>query len=235
MSGETILKSSIFGGYKKKDVLQYVDSLLDENDRKIHRMEDRISFLTKENNRMRAQLNAGEDRITGIPGASHPAAPVSVAEQELTKDRKPITAAGREDVSDEQPMRLAQGTYLVSKGKVIDLPDPSPIYRTKGADDPLKFSTVADAEELLRTRAAMNETAEIASQVAASSTQASSMANYRMRAHVPDNAELTDDVAALKAELTDTRNQLEKERQEKQVLAGKLEFSSDLLIRLYQR
>ncbi|GEM_PF-6524580 len=105
MSEETILKNSLFGGYKKSDVLQYIDKILEENESKMNQMEEKISFLIKENKRLKAN----------------------------TQDTNPIPfKTHRKDLSIEKQLELPEGSYLLSKdNQLMLLPDPDPIYQTK--------------------------------------------------------------------------------------------------------
>ena len=50
MSEDGILKHSLSGGYK--DLIQTLDSALDENNRKLRELEDQILFLTRKRRRV---------------------------------------------------------------------------------------------------------------------------------------------------------------------------------------
>ena len=47
MNQETMLKSTLFGGYRKKDVMEYVNSVLELHEQKVAELEQRIAVLTK--------------------------------------------------------------------------------------------------------------------------------------------------------------------------------------------
>ncbi|PXV88313.1 hypothetical protein C8E03_10835 [Lachnotalea glycerini] len=109
MSEETILKNSFLGGYKKRDVIQYVDDLLEENEKKVKGMEEQITFLIKENKRLKAKTI--NEKPIPFP-----------AEKGIESGNK---------ISLKQQMELPEGSYMVSKDRVVSLPEPLPIYQTK--------------------------------------------------------------------------------------------------------
>lgn len=111
MSEETILKNSLFGGYKKSDVIQYIDEILEENESKIKQLEDQVTCLIKENNRLKAN----------------------------TKDTVPIPFPTQikeiQEVAIRKQMELPEGSYLLDKdNQLLKLPEPDPIYQTKKVD-----------------------------------------------------------------------------------------------------
>ncbi|KAB1437853.1 hypothetical protein [Candidatus Galacturonibacter soehngenii] len=111
MSEETILKNSLFGGYKKSDVIQYIDEILEEKESKIKQLEDQVTCLIKENKRLKENTKD----TAPIP---FPTQPKEIQEVEIRKQ-----------------MELPQGSYLLDKdNQLLMLPDPKPIYQTKKVD-----------------------------------------------------------------------------------------------------
>lgn len=111
MSEETILKNSLFGGYKKSDVIQYIDEILEEKESKIKQLEDQVTCLIKENKRLKENTKD----TAPIP---FPTQPKEIQEVEIRKQ-----------------MELPQGSYLLDKdNQLLMLPDPEPIYQTKKVD-----------------------------------------------------------------------------------------------------
>lgn len=57
MEEEIILKKTMFGGYSKEDVLKYIDSIMDKNEKKAEMLFEKIEDLTQENQVLKSKLN----------------------------------------------------------------------------------------------------------------------------------------------------------------------------------
>ena len=128
-----MLKSSIFGGYNKRDVNQYVDSVVEENEKKARDLEEQIDLLTKENFRLKNQLVVEKKKRPGVTGGNSSAEGQLAHAVKQSSFQLPVDKAlNREGLSIRQQMDLPEGTYLVSKDHgIMNLPEPSPVYRTK--------------------------------------------------------------------------------------------------------
>jgi hypothetical protein len=211
MSEETILKNTFFGGYKKSDVIQYVDELLEENEGKRKQMEEQISFLVKENNRLKAKKQEGSPILFPTAAAT-----------ELGK---------KNELSVKQQMELPEGSYIIENdNKVITLPEPSPLYQTKKSEYIV---------ESLRTDKDLMNFQEIKEEVtsyiaAAKEKQAVSQSGISEHMTVPKPQYETNDLGQIEAQLIEVKAMLEKEKLEKQALLAKLEYSNELLVQLYK-
>lgn len=214
MSEETILKNTFFGGYKKSDVIQYIDDLLGENEKKLKQMEEQILFLVKENNRLKAKKQEG----TPIPFPTVTA----------------VKAEKKSDISIHQQMELPEGSYMIGKdNKVVTLPDPNPIYQTKKPND-----IPESVKESSKYMEAQEIKAEVTSYVAATKENQEvneiEKINEDTNLPAPQPQSEMNDLKQLKAELLEVKEKLEKEKQEKERLTTKLEYSNELLLQLYQ-
>lgn len=243
MSEETILKNSIFGGYKKEDVIKYIDSVSEENDKKVKDMEEQIILLTKENNKLKKQL-AEEKNQPEVSGENNK------AEIEYSHEGK-----HREGLSVRQQMELPEGMYLVSKDhSVINLPEPVPAYQTKEKSSILN-SIEESKKEALHKASEEDETTyeNVTAEIAATEqtgnnkntrdgckmeptkvTNLNETAAYRAES-ASQKPLLSGDIKEIQAELISVKALLEKEKNEKQMLAAKLEFCNDLLLELYKK
>lgn len=253
MSAETILKNTWFGGYKKNDVMQYVDELLDENEKKIKQMEEQINVLMKENKRLK--VNTGKDTPIPFPVTSF-------SNNERVEDL-PLT----------KQMELPEGSYMVAKDNtLVTLPEPEPVYHIKKLENYLaSIKDEKDNEPILVPE--QNQTTQrqsytmpqseptrrqvegfdLQQQIAATLEKESlhhsqeaafmqpisqsmqnektmvsqSMAelNYQLSLH---------EIELLKAELKMTKKMLKLEKKEKKKLKAKLDYSNDLLMQFFQ-
>lgn len=95
MSEDIILRNTFFGGYKKKDAIQYIDKMLEENENKIKQMEEQISSLKKENRRLKEKNQE------------------KTSYSLLTKSEKEMREL--EDMPIANQMQLPEGNYIVSE------------------------------------------------------------------------------------------------------------------------
>lgn len=140
MSEETILKNSLFGGYKKSDVIQYIDEILEENDSKIKQMEEKILYLIKENNRLKA--NERDTAPIPFPTPNH-----------ITKLK---------DLPIEKQLELPEGSYLLNEdSQLMMLPEPDPIYQTKRQEYEIKQEEVASYVAATKEQSTKKEAVKI--------------------------------------------------------------------------
>lgn len=136
MSGETILKSSIFGGYKKEEVNQYVDFVVEENDKRMKELQERITYLTRENSQLKNQLDTQKEIKPEISDKSDKSKYHDTHESRQTAQFALADLNGsknQEKLPVRQQMELPEGIYIVSKEQgMVSLPEPTPVYRTKG-------------------------------------------------------------------------------------------------------
>ena len=282
MSEDGILKHSLSGGYK--DLIQTLDSALDENNRKLRELEDHILFLTKE----KAQSYTGSQ-----PGV-RPEAPGTGENKAQFGLLKPVNqdAESRRGKTIAQLMDLSEGTYLVSEDhSLLNLPDPAPVYRTKEKNagypvtatkpEPLQsrpqqrpqpvvenvysrtpqieppvfenvYSRSQKVEQPAKKKSIFRPFKKEPIQEAAYAKPAYEQTTYREQAYAEEAAtsfaesernnqfaqygysSSTDDVAALKAELSATRAELKKVCAEKKELSAKLQYSTELLLKIYK-
>ncbi|WP_099204226.1 hypothetical protein [Scatolibacter rhodanostii] len=117
MIQETILKNSLFGGYKKQDVLDYLDSILDENDKKTQHLEDELAFLRNENKLLQKRVLEKKE-ITSI----------SVDEDNTTDSDK------KTDLLEDGTI-LSEGVYeILPNHKIIALPNPLEFSTSKSLE-----------------------------------------------------------------------------------------------------
>lgn len=236
MSEETILKNSIFGGYKKEDVIKYIDSVSEENDKKVKDMEEQIILLTKENNKLKKQL-AEEKNQPEVSGENNK------AEIEYSHEGK-----HREGLSVRQQMELPEGMYLVSKDhSVINLPEPVPAYQTKEKSSILNSIEESKKEALHKASEEDETTYENVTAEIAATEQTGNNKNTRdgckmeptkvtsLNETASQKPLLSEGIKEIQAELISVKALLEKEKNEKQMLAAKLEFCNDLLLELYKK
>lgn len=262
MSEETILKNSIIGGYNKKDVISYIDSVSEANDKKAKDMKEQIVFLTKENSKLKKQL-AEKKRRQEVSEES------SQAESKNLYDDKQAHYSQQNTNNLEnvdrlpvrQQMELPEGTYVISKDhSVINLPEPFPSYQTKEKSAILNSAKEAKKDAPDKEPEDSRNAYENAADKIAAAEQIQDNKNVqdisRMEsAGAPDlneaaadtyeeakSAEVKSAVGAgavsqdeMQAELTAVKALLAKEKNEKQMLAAKLEFCNDLLLQLYKK
>jgi hypothetical protein len=293
MSEEALIKSSFLGGYSKRDVIQYMDSVLEEKDEKVSELEEKIAILTKENKMLNSQISANVDDLQAVPGVNYEAERDQLHKNKQIPFTMPLSngAGNQEPLSVRQQMKLPEGSYQISKDQnVISMPEPLPIYQTKGETvfsdsaaqtqvnplpqvsekraEPLynknmaaKLAAEEQAENIKFTKEKLgiisNESANINEvQNAPDSASASNeyhiaeekkAADYTKSENSKMNSSLkqkfdvileqmfTEELEKIQAELESVKDALENERQEKQALASKLEFSNELLLQLYKK
>lgn len=222
MSEETLLKNSFFGGYKKREVIQYVDELLEENDRKVKQMEEQISFLVKENKRLQAKKQENETII--FPTL----APAKTIHQEEAT------------MSIREQMKLPEGSYVLDKNqKIFTLPEPSPIYQTKRwetieqskQEDEIEDEIIDEIKEQEEKKEEHIKKKEYIKEV---QKEPSSYVAVTEENIMPDRLCLQHEMELLKVELASVKKLLKEEKKEKNKLKAKLEYSNDLFMQLYK-
>lgn len=238
MSEDALLKESILGGYKKEDVIKYIDSISEANNKKAKDMKDQIVFLKEENDKFKEQLvedkkqlKYSEDNIQTVSADLHEDKRTSYMLHN-TGDFK-----NQERLSIRQQMELPEGTYVVSKGHdIVNLPDPFPAYHTKK-----KSSAKTEGKPLNRTvtkneniseNIYENEIDEIA---AAELSENNKSTQDIVRTESMNDPLLSKNIKELQDELLSVKALLKKEKTENQILAAKLEFCNDLLLKLYNK
>lgn len=227
MSEETVLKSSIFGGYKKQDVMQYVDSVLIQNEIREKGLTKQVEQLLRENKRMKEQLMTESNRQT--------------KELEETKDVKtknefenipiPFPAIvsknleSKDKISVREMMELPEGTYMLSKKQgVLSLPDPSPDYHTKHKES--VYSKIAATQEDFDVSSQNEELFQESIEL-----QKQDLMKDLME---PQEEILTLKIEKLQEEVKQLSKMLEQEKHENMLLNTKLEYSKELFMQLYK-
>lgn len=260
MSQDTILKSSIFGGYKKSDVTEYIDSILEENQKSNEVLKQKISSLEQENSSLKESI--GPFAAERLAAAADNVA-VKNEKQNYSPERPFAIKPSQALDADTREFRLPEGTYLVSKDSgIVSLPDPEPVYhvRKKGslldpADSLEDLTPSPEKKELneipgLATRMETKSNLQIHNSAARDVAQVEKspvelplpekvsppiLKNEDQMEKLLYELPQQTSVCELQKKLEILENELNAERKEKQVLAAKLEYSTDLLLKLYQK
>lgn len=214
MSEETILKNSFFGGYKKREVIRYVDNILEENEKKIKEMEKQMSFLIKENKQLKR--DSQEKSPISFPS------PV------------PLTKEEDKTVSVKNQMDLPEGSYIISENrKMTHLPDPHPIYQVKRPEiiqKPAQDFAPVSAKEIM-------EPADKIRHVVKDAAPYVAMTKEKPSANIAASKQKlkTNNQKQLKAQLLEVNAKLKAAVKEKQILMAKLEYCTELLLQLYHK
>lgn len=237
MSEETILKSSFFGGYKKQDVIEYMDYVLEENEKRTKKLEEQVDFLTKENKRIMGQISV-ENKKQPKPSREN-----KEMERKQEGKNKPITfpsvvteiTENLELVSVRKQMELPEGTYMISKDHgIVTLPEPSPIYQTKQRDIANRSVAITQEDVLSSTTEDEVDSNEEKYEIQESAIMNETVRMVELEQFNDINEEiLSVQITELQEELISVKKLLEKEQYEKLLLATKLEYSNELFIKLY--
>lgn len=162
---------------------------------------------------------------------------------------------GQKKLSEINPMELPEGTYFVSKdNSIINLPEPVPAYcakRERASGNKEAQSHTLEGENETRYKNSMGgsgaaeqtnekviirslQKTEFAKNFRASGSTHQNNKNSDEMESVSQDTALSDDITKVKAELVLVKKQLEKEKQENQILTAKLEISTELLLKLYK-
>ncbi len=142
MHEETILKSSIFGGYNKRDVIQYVDAVVEQTNKKAQGLEEQIALLQQENGQLKNRLllerqpSLAPPRDTGSPLPRYvqeeERAPAPFSYAAPVAPPAPSQRETPQEMSIRQQMELPEGTYMVANERdIVTMPEPLPVYRTR--------------------------------------------------------------------------------------------------------
>lgn len=104
MAEEIMLKNSIFGGYRKQDVLDYLDSVLVEKDAAIQNRDEKIENLERENFHLRQMVSSATVRKNQTEVQSRETAGNLRAAQRV--------------------MQMPEGVYEIRNQKFVRLEDP---------------------------------------------------------------------------------------------------------------
>lgn len=243
MSEETVLKSSIFGGYKKQDVIQYINSVLEENENKVKKLEEQVGLLLKENRRLKAQVSVKEKKQLENSDGNKQIKYIS--ENDNKPIPFPITKGGEnhESMSIRQQMELGEGTYFISENDgIVTLPEPTPIYQTKGKNTIPNAVTLGHEENLFEKLKETDEI-DIIDELTQRDNSEILQQNQVMKevcinevASTYENENLAKEFSLeqMHAELITVKDMLEKEKSERQMISAKLDYSNGLLIQLYK-
>lgn len=214
MSEETILKNSIFGGYKKSDVIQYIDDILEQNENKVKQLEEQIAFFIKENSKLKSQVektrhqsvleNKGESNLYQKNDV-----PIPFPKQQVN------LLDHNNDVSVRTQMELPEGSYIITKdNRVTTLPEPLPIYQTKHTD----YVAATSDEAVIKNQTLLSQ-------------EVTKAGNQGQETDLTDTIrnDQNQQIETLQAELSSVKKELKEERQEKQQLLTKLEYSKELI------
>lgn len=259
MNEVTILKSSILGGYNKKDVTQYIDAILEENSQNLKDLKQQIRSLTQENGNLKKQLKVSPQKQAGLKEGN---TPVSVEKQTYSASKPLIPELKQDENADAQEMSLPEGTYIVSENhEVIGLPNPEPVYQTKetgnvsnlvAASDEGPISTSQEGEEQKGKKIlpyTIPTDKHVDSAIIELPTQ-NTTANQTSAPEPPlskenpgpigygesatTEASDTSRVQDLLEEIRRLKAELETEKAEKRKLEVEVEYSTNLLLKLYK-
>lgn len=244
MGQDTILKSSLFGGYRKRDVTEYIDSILEENKRLMEALRQQVASLSQENSCLRDR--SGLFPTEQLTAAAH--------ELSVENERQDLPGGPFVIDHDTQELGLPEGTYVVSKDHgIVSLPEPEPVYhvREKGSllditgasHDGLTPSSEKKVPDEAAGISAHKETSAVPDSVRVQGLPIEALlpekeaaASFQNKIHVEKlSAPQQASVCELQKRLELLENELSAEKKEKQVLAAKLEYSTDLLLQIYRK
>lgn len=253
MSEDTMLKNSTFGGYNKRDVVQYIDALLDENEKSRKNLEQQILSLTRENSHLKDQ-----SRFFSVKQPKLQASETPVTAVKQTKVRQTPLEKERSMDADVQEIYLPEGTYTVSKSRGITrLPNPEPVYQVREKGSVLNPTDILEGDSL----SALQEDEEVSPASVSLETPVDEpvlqdvpqfsrilakppLSARRAEQPASTNAAhaqscsseplLAAKVDALQKKVEMLEKALEAEKKEKQALAAKLEYGTDLFLQLYR-
>lgn len=258
MSEDTLLTNSVFGGYNKRNVVQYIDSLLVENEQKRKDLEQQILLLTQENNRLKDQTRffpAKQPDPQLIETSSTTAKPVKLSHMSLETEQETDMDAN------VQGINLPEGTYMVSKDHgVTKLPVPEPVYHTRKKGSLVDPAAILEEDLLVPRQKGENSSLSASLETSAQSQAADSVmrntppsSGFPAKPPLPEkgmeqpnhadtaNAEkypsestILEKINVLEKDVIMLKEALRTEKKKKQALAAKLEYSTDLLIQLYK-
>lgn len=241
MSEKNVLRNSLLGGYRKSDVIEYMDTVLDNSEKKVTELEEQIATLTRKNEE--------------LSSSAHPAPKPVLADKDEaaaeTHDQlvfthpsfEPTPVNNQSATSIRQQMNLPEGSYQVLEGnKMVHIPEPAPTYLTKGrytAPEPVSpipptssiperesdtpaFQTKSEPQQSNRIHRPVVLTGNESFQPAAA--KASEKANPNDGRRVVNERPSRVLENSLMARVKELAAELEKERQEKKELALELEF-----------
>jgi len=227
MDEEVLLKSSFFGGYKKRDVLDYIDSVLDENEQKVNFLYERIDDLTKENKQMRMKLKKTRRMAeTGDLAAMDEPIPFPGTLKQLSEDTD--LAFIRKE------MEIPEGNYFIDENeKVHLLPDPKPEFQVKGN---WKANEKANAIENHGETRDFNKNEKVlfhSTELDTSFFDYDDMEGLSGKEIVKEPF-LMEEMKEMQEQINELKLELESEKKEKQELEIKLNYSNELLLTLYK-
>lgn len=257
MSEDTMLKNSTFGGYNKRDVVQYIDALLDENEKSRKNLEQQILSLTRENIHLKDQ-----SKFFSVKRPEPQASETPVTAVKQTKVRQTPLEKERSMDADVQEIYLPEGTYTVSKSRGITrLPNPEPVYQVREKGSVLNpadileedsLSTLQEDEEVSHASVSLETRLKrpvdepvlqdvpqfsripVKPPVSVRGTEQPNPINAARAQNDSSESLLAAKVDALQKKVEMLEKALEAEKKEKQALAAKLEYGTDLFLQLYR-
>lgn len=245
MSEKNVLRNSLLGGYRKSDVIEYMDTVLDNSEKKVMELEERISALTKKNQELsvreqRAAKQVLENKEDAVADKNDQTI-FSQLPFESTSVNKSTSVNNQGTVSIRQQMKLPEGSYQILEGnRMIHIPEPMPTYLTKeklAPSEPFtKISAQAsDVPAVQKKSESQHSNKTYTSSVMTgkegfqfTATKESEEENPNRGSRVVDDKLDRALEHSLMARVNELTAELESERQQKQALALKLEACNDV-------
>lgn len=275
---EMVLRRAIFGGYKEKDVFQYLSFDRKKYEQKQKELELKISLLISENTKLRSKavvyapenlLQTAEEDVNLV----HELESRSI-DQKTTNYNTSNARLQAHDTLSTPEMNLPEGIYLVSPDhKLVGLPEPKPVYQTEQSNSMLdtvvcesvqyppleeeqqsppriaeesensfsEYTTEAEKENPVyfedttrnEVKTKMVQSKKDFKTDQEHSKSAAKEVEQKMK--TTDQLLLPHRVVKMDAIITSLNEQLKTVKQSNQELQAKLEYSTELLLRIYQQ
>ena len=119
MDQETTLKGTFFGGFRKKDVMELVNSVLESNDQKVAELERRIAALTKTDSADKFGAEQPPQIVTSVQLQANAIAPVAENANSREWSVPVLMIANREELSIREQMNIPEGIYQVTDDQTL--------------------------------------------------------------------------------------------------------------------
>ena len=260
MDQETTLRSTFFGGYRKKDVVAYVNAVIESRDQKVAQLEQQLALLLK-----RSGAEAGAPKPAADAAGVAPAAKSEETGGEAVRAAR-LLEESRQAQEIRERMNIPEGVYRVAGNRaLIELPAPEgePLREKEDAEKAAqprqvihladrRASASAQTERVVEGTAALKEAADAADEAQkpqqpephtrggkqpAGETGADGPTRERLREQIDSliDTTLQAELDAMQRELDAAKAELAHLRKENEALTAKLAYSSELLLQLYHK
>lgn len=247
MEEEIILKRAMFGGYRKEDVLRYIDSILDQNEQRVDQLFEQLDDLEEENKLLKTKLKEKEqdgslDHIfLENDLIQFPTSLKEIDENETLSFMK-------------EEMEIPEGNYFVDEDKNVHiLQTPNPEFPTKKTEPKRKSEKTFEEKAMVQQDTVQKDSSQI-SKVALAVGKNPLLKQRKMKdvsecpnelnvdepleqkksMQMEDELYFIEEIRQLKEQIESLKEELLQEKNTKLELAHKLEYSSDLMVKLYQ-